>query len=132
MNKLFAKPHFVIGILLQLFFALAPNVSLAFIPMPGITGINNPTDFTRVVVCQIAAWMFYVLMALVVIFLIMAAYKYLTSSGDPTKVHEATNMILYAVIAIVVALLAKSIPLIVVNFFQGNLSSVTIDQLFCR
>jgi hypothetical protein len=60
--------------------------------------------------CGIANWMFYFLMILSVIMVVVAAYLYLTSNGDPEKVGKATKSITYAAIGIVVGLLAKAIP----------------------
>lgn len=56
---------------------------------------------------------FYIVAA---IFIIIAAFKYLTAQGDPEKVGEARQMVIYAVIAIAVALLALVIDNIVGSF----------------
>ena len=73
-------------------------------------------------ICSVFAWAFYFLLALTVVFIVLAAFKYLTSSGNPEKVQSATSMIIYAAIAVGVALLARAIPLIVANLLgaQGS------------
>ena len=63
---------------------------------------------------------FYALMLLVILFLLMAAFNYLTAAGNPEKVEKAQKQILYAVITLVIAILARSIPFIVSNFVQDN------------
>src|SRR4051812_46983521 len=63
---------------------------------------------------------FIVLMLLAVLFIIIAGFNYLAAGGDEEKVEKAQRQLLYAVIAIVIGLLAKAVPLIVAQFLQGN------------
>lgn len=57
---------------------------------------------------KIGNWMFSVLMALAVIFIVIAAFKYLTSGGgDKTK--EAHKALGYAVVAVIIGVLSKGI-----------------------
>jgi len=58
-------------------------------------------------------WFFTILLVLAVLVIIMAAFRYLTSAGDATKVSGAHKMLIYAVIALVVAFLAKGIVYVV-------------------
>jgi hypothetical protein len=76
-------------------------------------------------VCIVFSWMFYFLIALAVIFILVAAFKYLTAAGDPEKVKGAGGTLLYAAIAVGVALLARAIPLVVASFLgaQGTLGT---------
>lgn len=53
------------------------------------------------------------LIALATLFIIYAAYVYLTAAGDPEKVKTANRVILYAAIAIAVGLLSKTLVFIV-------------------
>ncbi len=71
-------------------------------------------------VCAVFDILFYFLIALAVLFIVIAAYRYLTASGNPEKVKSATNTILYAAIAVAVALLAFAVPLVVANFLGAN------------
>jgi len=50
-----------------------------------------------------------------VIFIILAAFGYLTSGGDPEKVGSAKNKIVYAIVAIIVAALAFAVPRLIFN-----------------
>ena len=52
-----------------------------------------------------------------VVFIIVGAVQYVTSSGEPGKITKAKNTIMYAVIGLVVALLAYAI----VNFVLGDI-----------
>jgi len=61
--------------------------------------------------------MFWVLIAVSVVLVFIAAYGYLTSAGDAEKVKNATKTITYAAVAIVVALLAKGFPYVIGDVF---------------
>lgn len=50
-----------------------------------------------------------------VIIIIVAGIQYMLSTGDATKVNNAKNTILYAVVGLVVALLARTIVLFIID-----------------
>ena len=58
-------------------------------------------------------WAFIILVLVTVLFIIIGAFTFLLAGGDPEKAKAGQSYILYAVIAIVVALLAKAVPSIV-------------------
>jgi len=117
---------------------LAPVAAIVLLPLvasaAGITGPQTPTASGAVPsqsisslqdilnsVCTIFGWLFVFLIALAIIFVVIAAFKYLTAGGDPEKVKTAGGTLLYAAIAVGVALLARAIPLIVSNFLGATL-----------
>jgi len=53
--------------------------------------------------------------AAAVIMIIVGGFKYITSSGDSTSVESAKNTILFAVIGLVIALVAQSIVIFVLR-----------------
>jgi len=61
----------------------------------------------------IANWMFVILLVLAVLFIILAAYKYLLSGGSEESVSAAHKMLIYAIVAVAVAFLAKGIIFVV-------------------
>jgi hypothetical protein len=61
-------------------------------------------------VCRIFGYLFYALVLATIFFVILAAFKYLTASGDPEKVKAASHQLLYAAIAIIVGILARVLP----------------------
>jgi hypothetical protein len=69
---------------------------------------------------QVITILFYVLMFAAVICILLAAFYYLTAQGDGEKVGKAKATLLYAVIAIVIAVLARSVPFIVATFVRTN------------
>lgn len=58
------------------------------------------------ILTRLTNWMLALLIAVTVAFIVYAAYLYLTSQGDVEKVKTANRVILYAAIAVGVALLA--------------------------
>ena len=57
----------------------------------------------------IADWIFYILLFVAAIFIVIAGVNFVTAQGDPEKVKKARDMVMYAVIGIIVALLARGI-----------------------
>lgn len=88
-------------------------------PVGNQTTINSATGLVGVV-SNVVQWVTIIFYIIAVLFLILAAFKYLTSGGDSTKVGEAKQMIIYAVIAIAVALLAGGMTTIVRNFLNSG------------
>jgi hypothetical protein len=82
-------------------------------------GINSLTT-VGTSLCTITNWLFYFLIIVAVIFIIVAAFKYLTAAGDPEKVKTASHSLLYAAIAIVVAICAKAVPSLVGSVVGAN------------
>jgi membrane-associated phospholipid phosphatase len=90
------------------------------VPQGNIQSVNGILQS----LCTVFSYMFYFLIVLSVIFVIVAAFKYLTAAGDPEKVKSAGTMLIYTAVAIGVALLARAIPLVVGSFLgAGNVSS---------
>lgn len=84
--------------------------------------ITTLTGFQTFICTVIAAWMFTFLIVLAVVFVLVAAFKYLTAAGDPEKVKSAGSTLIYAAVAIVVALFARGLPLIVGSLFSTTLA----------
>ena len=54
-----------------------------------------------------------------VIFVVIGGFKYTTSQGDPGRVQQAKNTIMYALIGLAVTLLAFAITQFVLNALGG-------------
>ena len=81
---------------------------------------NDVNGFQQFMCTVVVGWLFTFLVVLSIVFILIAAFKYLTASGDPEKVKSASNTLVYAVIAVLVGLLARGVPLIVGSFIGGN------------
>lgn len=72
---------------------------------------------------RIADIMLFILGAISVIMVIVGGIRYVTSGGDPQQVKAAKDTVLYAVIGIVIAILAYAIVSFVVNQFAPGTPS---------
>jgi len=95
-------------------------------------GNNDPGDGTEVIpelhqvkewgtICMmetifnVTDWIFYILLSIVVLLGIVAGVLFMTAAGDPGKVGTARNIIVFTIIGLVIAILAKVIPSIVLT-----------------
>jgi hypothetical protein len=88
-------------------------------PPAAVPGFTSASSFLGVL-DRVIGWIFTLLLVLAVIFILYAAFKYLTAAGDPATISTANKMLLYAAIAIAVAVLSRSIPLLVKQFVQSG------------
>ena len=72
------------------------------------------------VFAQISSILLFIIGAVAVIMLIIGGLRYVVSGGDASKVQDAKNTILYALVGIVVAILAYA----AVNFVSVDRKSV--------
>lgn len=80
-------------------------------PDENLFELPNPFGTTNIVTLlnRVIAWALGFLIAISVLFIIYAAFIYLTSAGDVEKVKKANKIILYTAIAIAVGLLSRAI-----------------------
>jgi len=78
--------------------------------------ISNYSDLIRVI-NNVSKWLYGILLALAALFVILAAYRFLNAAGDPKALETAKRQILYAIIAVVVAMLSKTLIGLVSSFF---------------
>ena len=86
----------------------------------GSSGISvtSVSDLNRKILCPVFDTMFWILMGVSIIMIMWAAFTYVRAQDDSTKVSQATKTITYAVVGIVVALVAKSVPNLVGTIFN--------------
>jgi len=96
---------------------IAPAVSLA----QGLP--NQPEGKTTLTdsevfgyITKITGWMQGIFFLIAVIFIIYAAFVYLTSAGNEEKIKKAKSIIIYAIVAIAIALLATAVKPFVSGF----------------
>ncbi len=81
---------------------------------PSITTVKGILDL----MAKIFGFFFAVVVALASVFLLYAAFEYVTSKGEGEKIEKAKTIIIYAVVALIVAGIAYAIPTIVSNFVK--------------
>ncbi len=85
------------------------------VPDSPIKSVSQGVD----VLAAVVGWVYRIFFIIAVLFILLAAYKYLTKSGEPEKIKEVHKQLIYAAIAIVVALLAVGFQTIVKNFLEN-------------
>lgn len=79
----------------------------------GQTGITGSAEEAGNALENITIFMRNLLLSLSVLFVIIAAYKFLTAAGDPEKIKSAKKMLAYTFAAIIIAFIATGIvPLV--------------------
>lgn len=105
--------------------ALVPNASVGAVVNPaqeiqsgadsaGASGEKSLGERVQ----DIVNLMLFILGAIAVVMIVIGGIKYATSNGDSSAVTSAKNTILYAVVGLVVAILAYAIVNFVLNAFK--------------
>lgn len=67
------------------------------------------------ILVNITNWIFTIFLMIAVIFLILAAFRFVFSGGNPDAVSQARVSIIFIIIGITVAVLARGIPGVIAN-----------------
>ncbi len=88
--------------------------------IPGVSQVGPTTVGGLVdVLRNVVRWVYIIFFVIAVMFILFAAFNYLTAGGEAEKVTKAKNQLIYAVVAIVVALLAVGFETIIRNFLAA-------------
>ena len=102
---------------------LMPFVALAQLPGADVGGVTPQPVPTTINIPDIVGrtinWIFGLLLVIGAILILIAAFTYLTSGGDEEKTAKAKNWIIYAVVALVVAFIARGLLAIVAYLLGG-------------
>ena len=82
----------------------------------GATGQKDESRTANAIVEDVVNWFLFIVGAIAVIMLIYGGFKYITSGGDASNVTAAKNTILYAVIGLIVVVLAGAIVNFAIDF----------------
>jgi hypothetical protein len=119
------------NLLAALSIASTPLSALAFEQAPFQLGTNTLTASGGTGILPlmqvIANWIFTILLILAVIYILLAAFKYLTSEGNSEKITSAHRMLIYALVAVAVAFLAKGLIFVVQSLVGAH--SISPSQL---
>lgn len=84
-----------------------------------VKSVNNVIKILE----KIVGWTYTIFFIAAAFFILMAAFKFLSVGDNPEKLSQAKKQIIYAVIAIIVALLSVSFDAIIKDFLGGSGSS---------
>ena len=98
-------------------------VSPGEIPWPivntvGPTSVSGWVD----VLITVVQWVYTIIFIVAVLFILLAAFNFITSKGDAVKTGTAKKQLLYAVVGIAVALLAYGVVTLVRTSLQSGLT----------
>lgn len=79
------------------------------------TSITTPEKVIALI-NKAGGWFYSALVALAVVFIIYAAFKFLTAGGDEKNIETAKQQLIYAIIALAVAMLATGIVKVLKQF----------------
>jgi len=86
----------------------------------GDHSVDNIRDITDIqtILNRVITWAFIFFFALAGLFILWAAFDYLTAAGKDDKIKSAKNKLIYAAIGIAVALVARSVVGIIEAFIE--------------
>jgi hypothetical protein len=86
------------------------------LPLPGVVDNINSGESVLDSICVVLNYLFTAAIILSIALILIAAFRYITASGDPEKLKSAHKTLMYVAIGIAVAILARTIPVIVASF----------------
>ena len=115
----------IIAFLLLVFFLAAVGMSSMALAAEGLpaefkelpTKVKTGNDLVDVIQA-VTNWFFVVFLLLAVVFVILAAFQFLTGGSDPQALAQARQKVIWAVVAENVATLARALPTVVNNIIN--------------
>jgi len=95
---------------------LSSLVSVALLAAPAMAlaqAEEAPELDIMEVLDSITDWLFTILIVIAAIWIIIAAYTFVTAAGDPDKTKKARDFVMYAMIGVIVAFAAKGLVVLV-------------------
>ncbi len=92
-------------------------VAASLLPFLAFAQVDSPEKVVDLI-SKVSVWLYNILIAASVVMIIVAAFNFLGSGGDQEKVTKAKQQIIYAVIAVAVAILATGIIKLVQDFLK--------------
>ena len=91
--------------------AITPFAGEFETPIAGESGI-------RTAVANIVKWLYTMFFIVAILFILLAAYNFIAGAGDENRLKKAKDQLKYAVIAIVVALVASGVSIVIKSFLS--------------
>lgn len=120
--------------MIAVFGMLLPNVTYAQYALPGNFGLSNQAGAVATI-SAVIAFLASILAVVAILMIVVSGILYMISAGDTARIDTAKRILTYAIIGLIVALLAWVIVNVISNTLGagngggGNDGGVTID--FC-
>lgn len=86
-----------------------------------LTGVNVPrVNANAMTLAGVLTWIYMIMGVLAVVFVIIGGLRYILSNGDSSKLAQAKNTIMYAIIGLVLVILAYAVTQFVVQVVDGS------------
>lgn len=70
--------------------------------------------------CSVFQWVFTFALIVAFIYIVIAGIRYIMAGGNPEKVRGAHQALLWAVVGIAVALIARGVPMLIATFLEAT------------
>jgi len=107
----------LMGVLGEVVFAIhftPGHPAQAPIRIPNARNLSTPQGVVNVLL-NIADWIFIIFLVIASIFIIFAALQFVTSGGNPDAASQARIKVIYSIVGITVAFLARGLHVLVAN-----------------
>jgi len=96
-------------------FLTAVLISLLIVPAVNVLAQESPPYSLDVMVVleRIVDWLFSILLIFTAIMIVVAAFYFVTATGNPETVSKARNFVLYALIGVAVAVASRGLVALV-------------------
>lgn len=111
----------VTGVVLGLAASVLVNTVIQILGIDRSAGFNQGTNWTKERVTDIFNYAYSMAGIVAVIFIIKSGIDYMISVGDPAKTSKATRSLIYAVVGLVIVILAVVITNFIVSSVAGAL-----------
>lgn len=95
---------------------LVPTILLAQgtikVEVPGEAPFETLDELVEII-AEVGRWIYAIVFALAVIFILVSAFQFLTAGGNPEKLISARQMLIYALVAVAVAVIAWGLPALI-------------------
>ncbi len=112
----------IVGMVISLSASVLVNTAMVILSINSTAGSADSLpgqNFTKVQVQNAFNWAYTVAGLVAVAFIIYGGIKYVISQGDPGKTRSATQTIIYAVVGLIVVLMAAAITSLVTGSVSG-------------
>lgn len=113
----------VIGTVLTMGATVIVNTAKLVLGINGSGWKQNESGFAKDQLMGVFNWAYTVAGLVAVIFIIKGGVEYVISRGDPGKIQKAMRSIIYAVVGLVIVLLAAAITTFIINATSGSLGA---------
>ena len=112
----------LLGLILMTGMVLAPSFALATRPSVTLSpsATQPPSLEVDDIMENIISYMFGFIIVVVVLMTMISAYMFVTAGGNPEQVTKARNWLMYALIGLAIAVLARGLVTLVLTMIYGG------------